>query len=58
VRGLYSVARKPVVMREGMPMERNITARAEAKYSQCPSLVSKRKAESGCSLRERLVLRL
>src|ERR1700731_4575933 len=47
VRSLNSPVRKPFTTREGMPSVRSMIAIAEAKYSQCPCLRSKRKLATG-----------
>src|SRR5580692_5969628 len=47
VRSLNSPVRKPFTTREGIPTTRSMIAIEDAKYSQCPSLRSKRKLATG-----------
>src|SRR5215469_6287455 len=47
VKSLNSPPENPLTMREGIPIDRSMTAMAEAKYSQWPCRRTKRKSEMG-----------
>src|SRR5690242_3497482 len=58
VRSLNSPVRNPLTSREGISRLRNMTAMADAKYSQCPCLRSKRNSASGSGGRVRDICRV